>query len=81
MPTNRNNHVGAHARNAVAEMQMEAKVIKEKAQSRACELSGAARERAVGFQQQIEERITQNPLKSVLIAVGAGVVLGFLWRR
>ncbi len=80
MPTNRN-HIGAHARNAVAEMQMEAKTIKNKAQERACELSEAARERAAGVQNQLEQRITQNPLKSILIAAGVGVVLGFLWRR
>ncbi len=80
MPTNRNS-IGHHARNAVSEMQLEAKAIRDTAQQRASELTGTARQRAAGMKNQVEDRITQNPLKSVLIAVGLGMVLGFLWRR
>ena len=80
MPTNRN-HIGTHARNAVTELQMEAKTIGSKAQQRAAELSETARERASGMQHQIEERITANPLKSILIAAGVGIAIGCLWRR
>jgi ElaB/YqjD/DUF883 family membrane-anchored ribosome-binding protein len=80
MPTNRN-RIGSHARNAVTELQEEARTLGQKAQERASELSEAAREQAYGLKHQVEDRITENPLKSVLMAVGLGVVLGFLWRR
>lgn len=80
MPTNRN-RIGAHARNAVNELQLEAKTIGTKAEQRTAELSETARERASGLQHQLEERITNNPLKSILIAAGLGIVVGCLWRR
>lgn len=80
MPTNRN-HIGSHARNAVSEIQLEAQSLTQQAQERMHELSEAARERAVGLQHQAEERITENPLKAVLIAAGVGVVLGLFFRR
>ncbi len=80
MPTNRS-AIGRHARNAVSEMQLEAKTIRDKAQQRAGELTDSARERASGLKHQVEGRITENPLKALLIAVGLGMVLGFLWRR
>lgn len=80
MPTNRN-AIGSHARNAVNELQEEARSIGQKAQQRANDLGESARERAYELRHQVEDRITHNPLKSVLIAVGLGVVLGFLWRR
>jgi ElaB/YqjD/DUF883 family membrane-anchored ribosome-binding protein len=80
MPTNRN-HIGSHARNAVSELQLEAKTIGTKAQQRAAELSETARERAYGLQHQLEERITKNPMKAILIAAGLGVAVGCMWRR
>jgi ElaB/YqjD/DUF883 family membrane-anchored ribosome-binding protein len=80
MPTNRN-RIGSHARNAVHELRLEAKTIGTTAQERAAELSETARERASGLQHQWEERITNNPLKSILIAAGLGIAVGWLWRR
>jgi ElaB/YqjD/DUF883 family membrane-anchored ribosome-binding protein len=80
MPTNRN-HLGSHARNAVSEIQLEAQTIGHKAQERVHELSEAARERAVGFQRQAEDRITENPLKAILVAAGVGVLFGLFFRR
>ena len=80
MPTNRN-HLGSHARNAVSEIQLEAQTIGQKAQERVHELSEAARERAVGFQRQAEDRITENPLKAILVAAGVGVLFGLFFRR
>jgi len=81
MPTNRRNSIGNHARNAVSELQMEAQTIGSQAQQRAHELSDMACQRASGVKHQIEDRITQNPLKAVLIAAGLGMVFGILWRR
>ena len=39
------------------------------------------REQALEWQQQAEDYIREQPLKSVLIAAGVGIVLGVLWRR
>jgi ElaB/YqjD/DUF883 family membrane-anchored ribosome-binding protein len=80
MSRNRN-AIGSHARNALAEMQLEMRTIGERAQERVGELGGVARERATSLQHRVEDHITTNPLKSVAIAAGVGLVLGFLWRR
>lgn len=39
------------------------------------------REKAVDYEQRIEEMVREQPMKSVLIAAGAGLVLGMLLRR
>lgn len=84
MPNHKNrvaNRVGTHTRNAVHELQMEARTIGEEAQQRVKQLGDSARQCATDFQDTIEERITSSPIKSVLIAVGAGMLLGMLFRR
>ncbi len=39
------------------------------------------RERARDFERGIEGYIQEQPLKSVLIATGVGLLIGILWRR
>ncbi len=73
--------LGSHARNAAREMQLEVRNLSQQAQDRAYELRDAARDRACGLQSNIEEKITSNPIKSILIATGVGVLFGYLWRR
>ena len=80
MSRNRN-AIGTHARNALTEMQLEMQTIGQRAGERVGELGEVARERATTLQHGVEERISNNPLKAVLIAAGVGVLLGFLWRR
>jgi ElaB/YqjD/DUF883 family membrane-anchored ribosome-binding protein len=80
MSKNRNG-IGSHARNALAEMQLEMQTIGHAAGERVGELRHAARERASSVQHQLEERISNNPLKAVAIAAGVGLLLGFIWRR
>lgn len=80
MSRNRN-AIGSHARNALAEMQLEMQTIGQRAQERVGELGGVARERCNTMQHKVEDRITENPLKAVAIAAGVGLLLGFLWRR
>jgi ElaB/YqjD/DUF883 family membrane-anchored ribosome-binding protein len=80
MSRNRN-AIGSHARNALAEMQLEMRTIGERAQERMGEFGEVARQRATTLQHGVEERITNHPLKAVAIAAGVGLVLGFLWRR
>ena len=42
---------------------------------------GEAKQKAQSVEGQIEDYVRQKPLKSVLIAAGAGLVLGLLLRR
>ena len=84
MPNHKNrvgNQIGSHTRNAVHELQLEAQAIGEKAQQRVQDLGESARTCVTDFQGEVEERITRNPLKSVLMAAGAGMLLGFFLRR
>ena len=39
------------------------------------------RARAQEYQQQMEEAVRANPMRSVLIAAGAGLVIGMILRR
>lgn len=39
------------------------------------------REKAVEWGEELENYVREQPIKSVLIAAGVGMVLGFLWRR
>jgi ElaB/YqjD/DUF883 family membrane-anchored ribosome-binding protein len=47
----------------------------------ASEYYSAGRERALDFEQTLEERIREKPLQSVLIAAGVGILIGVLWTR
>ncbi len=80
MPSN-HAPLGSHARNAVSELQMEAQLLGQKAQERAHELTDTARERARSFQHDLEDRIVDNPVKSILVAAGVGLLLGLVCRR
>jgi ElaB/YqjD/DUF883 family membrane-anchored ribosome-binding protein len=62
-------------------MQLEMQELGHRAQERFGELGEAARQRATTLQHGVEERITNNPLKAVLIAAGVGLLVGVLWRR
>jgi len=39
------------------------------------------REKAMEWEQNFENYVREQPIKSVLIAAGVGLVLGFVWRR
>jgi ElaB/YqjD/DUF883 family membrane-anchored ribosome-binding protein len=80
MSRNRN-AIGSHARNALSEMQLEMQTIGQRAGERVGEFGDKARDRATTLQHGVEERISQHPLKAVLIAAGVGALLGFIWRR
>lgn len=81
MSRNRNDAIGSHARNALAEMQLEMQNIGQKAGQRVGEFGERARDRASTLQQGVEERISESPLKAVLIAAGVGALFGFICRR
>ena len=39
------------------------------------------RQKAMEWSEEVENYVREQPMKSVLIAAGVGLVLGFLWRR
>ena len=39
------------------------------------------REQARQWEQSLEEAVQERPLRAILIAAGAGMLLGLLWRR
>jgi ElaB/YqjD/DUF883 family membrane-anchored ribosome-binding protein len=47
----------------------------------AAEYYQQGRERAMEWQQNLEDYIREQPLRSILIAAGAGMLIGVLWRR
>ena len=38
------------------------------------------KKRAVTLERQLEEMISENPIKAVLIAAGAGLLVGIVWK-
>jgi ElaB/YqjD/DUF883 family membrane-anchored ribosome-binding protein len=47
----------------------------------ASEYYDQGRERAQAWEHDLESYVQQQPIKSLLIAAGAGMLLGILWRR
>ncbi len=39
------------------------------------------REKAMEWEQELEQYVRERPVKSMLIAAGIGVAVGILWRR
>ena len=48
---------------------------------RASEKYDEGKEKLQEFEATLARKVRESPIKSVLIAAGAGLVLGFLWRR
>lgn len=82
----------AHARQAAEDLRAAAQAKAEHLRGRAEEYYGQARERAENyygearhrartFQEEGEAYIRDNPIQAVLTAVGAGFILGLLFRR
>jgi ElaB/YqjD/DUF883 family membrane-anchored ribosome-binding protein len=51
------------------------------ARDTAAEYYQAGRDKAVQWEEQLETYVREQPLKSLLIAAGIGVVLGVIWKR
>jgi ElaB/YqjD/DUF883 family membrane-anchored ribosome-binding protein len=51
------------------------------ARDTAAEYYQAGRDKAVQWEEQLETYVREQPLKSLLIAAGVGVVLGVIWKR
>jgi ElaB/YqjD/DUF883 family membrane-anchored ribosome-binding protein len=53
----------------------------ENLRAQANDLYDESRQRAVDFERTLEQRIRDKPLQAVVIAAGAGILLGMLWGR
>ncbi len=51
------------------------------AHEKAGELNEAAHDQVGVWQEELEAKICEKPLKSVLIAAGIGLAFGLFWRR
>ena len=53
----------------------------QQGREKAMEYYEQGRERATEMEQDLENYIREQPIKSVMIAAGVGMLLGILWRR
>jgi len=66
--------MGGHAREAATATYNN---LRDQAQGYIAE----GKERAVQWEKSLEEAVQERPLRAILIAAGAGMLLGLLWRR
>jgi len=70
------------AREKLGEAKQKAAGVVDESKQRTAEYYQRGKQEAARFEDQVETYIRENPLKSVMIATGLGVVLGmFLSRR
>jgi ElaB/YqjD/DUF883 family membrane-anchored ribosome-binding protein len=69
------------AEDAYGQARQRAEEYYDEARARAEQAYGQARERARTFQEDGEAYVRQNPLKAVCVALGAGFLLGLMFRR
>jgi ElaB/YqjD/DUF883 family membrane-anchored ribosome-binding protein len=53
----------------------------ERARDTAEEYYDRGREKAQEWQQELEQYVQDQPIKSLLIAAGVGMILGIIWKR
>ena len=53
----------------------------ENVRDSAAEYYQAGREKAMEWESQIESYVREQPIKSLLMAAGVGMVLGMIWKR
>ncbi len=66
--------IGQQARTAAQEQY-------ENLRQQASEYYETGRQHAMEWEQSLEDYVRQQPVKSLLIAAGIGVILGALWKR
>lgn len=73
--------VGDQIRETAGELKQRASETVEDLRSRASDKLDEGREKLGDVQQGLEHFIEQQPMKSVLLAAGLGLLIGILWRR
>lgn len=72
---------GASARMSYAHARDAAQQAVEQARDRAAQYYEQGKAKAIDLEHKIEDSVRENPMRSVLIAAGAGLLLGMLLRR
>ena len=72
---------GTHARKAAEDLGSAAGTMANKYLDRAEEVWDDARDRVRSFQDDSKQYVRKNPSKAVFTALGAGFVLGLIFRR
>ena len=72
---------GTHARKAAEDLGSAAGAMANKYLGRAEEVWDDARDRVRSFQDDSKQYVRKNPSKAVFTALGAGFVLGLIFRR
>jgi ElaB/YqjD/DUF883 family membrane-anchored ribosome-binding protein len=73
--------VGQNVRELGGQAREAAREQYDRLRGRAEEYYDRGRERAMEWEQGLEEYVQEQPIKSLLIAAGVGMLLGFFWRR
>ncbi len=74
-------HLKAAAQAKVDELRDRVEDYCGQARERAEDYYGQAREQAKTFQEEGEAYVRQNPMRAVVMALGAGFVLGLIFRK
>jgi ElaB/YqjD/DUF883 family membrane-anchored ribosome-binding protein len=73
--------VGQHLRDMGTQARDTAQQQYDHLRQQAQEYYETGRARAMEWEQGLEDYVRQQPVKSLLIAAGVGVILGALWKR
>jgi ElaB/YqjD/DUF883 family membrane-anchored ribosome-binding protein len=73
--------MGSNASEQVNQIKDQANEYYQQGREKAQEYYEQGRQKAVELEQNLEEYVRDQPLKSVMIAAGVGLLLGILWRR
>jgi ElaB/YqjD/DUF883 family membrane-anchored ribosome-binding protein len=73
--------MGSAASQQVNELKESATEYYQQGREKAQEYYEQGRQKAMELEQNLEEYVREQPIKSVMIAAGIGLLLGILWRR
>jgi len=73
--------VGENLRNLGSQVRDQATEKYETVRQQANEYYEQGRQRAMEMEQTLEDYVQEKPIQALLIAAGAGMLLGLLWKR
>jgi len=73
--------VGENLRNLGSQVRDQATQQYENVRQQANDYYEQGRQRAMEMEQTLEEYVQEKPIQALLIAAGAGLLLGLLWKR
>jgi len=73
--------VGENLRNLGSQVRDQATEKYENVRQQANEYYEQGRQRAMEMEQTLEDYVQEKPIQALLIAAGAGMLLGLLWKR